>query len=205
MFPLFPLVLAVRIEHAERNHEDLALLERIQRRDAQALAKLYDRYVSILYTLVLRIVSSAEEAEDLVQEVFLQVWNKSNSYLKERGTVSSWLVALARNKAIDRVRSKRYKQQSKEVKMEDAAQLAATQPTRDPHQTVVLKEYQELVAIAQKKLSAIEATILELSYFGGYSQTEIAKMLKMPLGTIKTKMRQGMMKLRQAVRGGPTP
>jgi len=200
VLPLFPVVLAIRLEHAERNNEDHALMERIQRRDEQALAKLYDRYASVLYTLVLRIVPTSEEAEDILQEIFLQVWNKSNSFLQNRGTVYSWLVALARNKAIDRVRSRRYKQQSKETRMEDTAQLADTQTAAHPHRSVVLKEYQERVEKALKSLSAIEARILELSYFGGYSQTEIAKMLNIPLGTVKTKMRQGMIKLRRVVR-----
>ncbi len=201
---LFTLLgLALWLEQTERNKEDLALLGRIQRRDEQALSKLYDRYASLLYTLTLRIVSTTEEAEDVLQEVFLQVWNKSSSYMRERGTVYSWVVTLTRNKAIDRVRSKRYKQQSKEVKLDEARSVMGTQTTMNPHQTVVLKEYQEIVTAATKKLSTIEAKILELSYYGGYSQTEIAKMLKIPLGTVKTKMRQGMIKLRQAVRFTP--
>lgn len=197
-----PLALALLLEQSDRNKEDLALLERIQRHDEQAFSKLYDRYASLLYTLTLRIVSTAEEAEDVLQEVFLQVWNKSSSYMKERGTVYSWVVTLTRNKAIDRVRSKRYKQQSKEVRLDEAQSVMETQTIMNPHQTVVLKEYQEIVTAATKKLSNIEAKILELSYYGGYSQAEIAKMLKMPLGTVKTKMRQGMIKLRQAVRQG---
>ena len=194
------VALTVWAEHAERNKQDLDLLSRIQRRDEQALAKLYERYASLLYTMAVRIVSTAEEAEDIVQEVFVQVWNKSNSYVKERGTVYSWTVALCRNKAIDRVRSKRYKQQSKEVNLDHAEHIADTHGTINPHQAVVLKEYQEIVAAAKSTLSAIEAKILDLSYFDGYSQTEISQMLKMPLGTVKTKMRQGMLKMRQAVR-----
>jgi RNA polymerase sigma-70 factor (ECF subfamily) len=197
---LVPLsLLALRLEQAERNTEDLALIERVKRRDEHALAKLYDRYAQLLYTLALRIVSTSEEAEDVLQDVFLQIWNRSNTYMKERGTVYSWVVTLTRNKAIDRVRSKRYKQQSKEVKLDDAAHMAESHTTNPPR-AVVLREYQEIVAAAQKKLSSVEARILDLGYYGGYSQTEIAKMLKMPLGTVKTKMRQSIIKLRQALR-----
>ncbi len=196
-------VLALWLEQAERNKEDLALIERVQRRDEHALAKLYDRYAQLLYTLALRIVSTSEEAEDVLQDVFLQIWNRSNTYLKERGTVYSWVVTLTRNKAIDRVRSKRYKQQSKEVKLDDAAYVAESQTT-NPHQAVLLREYQEIVTAAQKRLSNVETKILDLSYYGGYSQTEIAKMLKMPLGTVKTKMRQAILKLRQVVRPSGT-
>lgn len=196
------MLLALWLEQTERNKEDLALLQRIQRRDEQALSKLYDRYASLLYMLTLRIVSSAQEAEDILQEVFLQVWNKSNSYMRERGTVYSWIITLCRNKAIDRVRSKRYKQQSKEIKLDEAETIVDTQPATNPLQTVVLKEYQEIVTAAKKRLSNIEVKILDLSYFGGYSQSEIARILKMPLGTVKTKMRQGIMKLRQVVRQG---
>ncbi len=196
-----PLVLAVLTEQMQRNKEDVSLLERIQRRDEQSLAKLYDRYAALLYTLAFRIVSTQEESEDIVQEAFLQVWNKANSYIKDRGTVYSWITTLTRNKAIDRVRSKRYKQQSKETRLDEIDKTPATH-SPNPHQTVVLKEYQEIVTAAQKKLSSIEAKILELSYYGGYSQAEIAQILKMPLGTVKTKMRQGIIKLRQLVRQG---
>lgn len=196
-----PLVLAMLTEQTQRNKEDVSLLERIQRRDEQSLAKLYDRYAALLYTLASRIVSTQEESEDIVQEAFLQVWNKANSYIKDRGTVYSWITTLTRNKAIDRVQSKRYKQQSKEARLNEVDNTPATQSS-NPHQTVVLKEYQEIVTAAQKKLSSIESKILELSYYGGYSQAEIAQILKMPLGTVKTKMRQGIIKLRQLVRQG---
>ena len=195
--------LALLLGQTERNKEDLALLERVQRRDEQALAKLYDRYANLLYSLARRIVSAQGESEDILQEVFLLVWNKSGSYVKERGTVYSWITTLTRNKAIDRVRSKRYKQQSKESKLDEVNSAVDTHPASNPHQTVVLKEYQEIVAAAKKKLSAIETKILELSYYGGYSQTEIAAMLNMPLGTVKTKMRQGIIKMRQLVRPAP--
>ncbi|HEX9829483.1 MAG TPA: sigma factor, partial [Bacteroidota bacterium] len=112
---LVPLGQVVWVEQTERNKQDLDLLSRIQRRDERALAALYDRYASLLYTMAVRIVSMSEEAEDILQEVFVQIWSKSNLYAKERGSVYSWIAALCRNKAIDRVRSKRYKQHSKEV------------------------------------------------------------------------------------------
>ncbi|MCI0707848.1 MAG: sigma-70 family RNA polymerase sigma factor [Ignavibacteriae bacterium] len=196
--PIAPL-LALIAELTERNKQDLELLNRIQRRDDRALAALYDRYSSLLYTMAVRIVSAADEAEDIVQEVFVQVWGKSSLYVQERGSVYSWVITLCRNKAIDRVRSKRYKQQSKEVKLEAAAHTADLFAQHNPHQSVVLKEYQDIIAAAKSKLSDIEVKILDMSYFGGYSQTEISQMLKMPLGTVKTNMRQGMIKLRQAI------
>ena len=201
MWIFTPIMLAVMVEQMQRNKEDVTLLERIQRRDEQGVAKLYDRYAALLYTLAFRIVATQEESEDVVQEVFLQVWNKANSYIKERGTVYSWITTLTRNKAIDRVRSKRYKQKSKETTLDAVDNTLATQSS-NPHQAVVLKEYQEIVTAAKKKLSSIEAKILELSYYGGYSQTEIAELLKMPLGTVKTKMRQGIIKMRQSVHEG---
>jgi RNA polymerase sigma-70 factor (ECF subfamily) len=203
--PLPPLlVLTVRLDQVERNQEDLALLERIKRRDELALGKLYDRYAQLLYTLAYRIVTTAEEAEDVLQEAFVHVWNRSNAYLKERGTVYSWMVTITRNKAIDRVRSKRFKQQSKEVKATDAGHRPDSH-SLSPPQTVALKEYQTIVVAAHQKLSSVESKILDLSYFGGYSQTEIAKILKMPIGTVKTKMRQGITKLRQAINPAGLP
>lgn len=194
------MLLAVLAQRVEQNKQDADLLKRIQKQDQQALANLYDRYSPVLYPLAVRIVASAEEAEDVLQEVFLQVWEKASTYTIDRGSVYSWVVALCRNKAIDRLRSKSFKKKSKEVEIEKSHALSDEQPKSDPHQILVLKGYTETVRGALKSLSRLEVKILEMSYYEGYSQSEIARLLKMPLGTVKTKMRKGIQKLRQVVR-----
>jgi RNA polymerase sigma-70 factor (ECF subfamily) len=194
------VLLALLVQRVEQNKQDAELLKRIQRQDQQALGNLYDRYSPVLYPLALRIVASTEEAEDLLQEVFLQIWEKAGTYASERGSVYSWIVALCRNKAIDRLRSKNFKKKSKEVTIEESHSVSDEHSASNPHQVLVLKGYTETVRSALKSLSRLEVKILEMSYYEGYSQSEIARMLKMPLGTVKTKMRKGIQKLRQVVR-----
>lgn len=193
------MLLAVLSQRSEQNQQDVELLKRIQRRDQQALSLLYDRYSTVLFTLATRVLSSNEEAEDLLQEVFLQIWEKADTYAQDRGTVYSWTIALCRNKAIDRLRSKSHKGRSKEKTIEHTGKLASQEPAANPEQLLTLKDYSEVVSRAMKSLSSLEIKILELSYYKGYSQSEIARLLKMPLGTVKTKMRKGITKLRQVI------
>ena len=194
---LLPALLSQR---NEQNKQDADLLKRIQRRDQQALALLYDRYSPVLYPLALRIVVSTEEAENLVQEVFLHVWEKSNGYPADRGSVYSWIVALCRNRAIDRLRSKEFKKKSREVETKEAQIVADLSMDTNTRAILVMKGYAESVRAALKNLSKLEVKILEMSYYEGHSQSEIARILRMPLGTVKTKMRKGIQKLRAVTR-----
>ncbi len=192
-------LLALLVQRTEQNKQDADLLERIQRKDQQALALLYDRYAPVLYPLAVRIVATREDAEEILQEVFLQVWEKASAYIPDRGSVYSWIVAMCRHRAIDRLRSKGHKKKSKETDLEPSQSVLHATSDSDPHDLIVMKGYAESVRSALKSLSRLEVKILELSYYEGCSQSEIAKMLKMPLGTVKTKMRKGIQKLRQAV------
>lgn len=194
------MLLAILAQRIEQNQQDADLLNRVQQQDQKALSQLYDRYSPVLYPLALRVVASQEEAEDVLQEVFLQIWSKASSYTLDRGSVYSWLVAMCRNKAIDRLRSKNYKRKTKEVEIEETHSISNEESDSNPHQVLVLKGYTETIREALKSLSKLEVKILELSYYQGYSQSEIARVLKMPLGTVKTKMRKGIQKLRQVVR-----
>ena len=192
-------MLAILVREGEHHKQDLDLLKRIQRRDQKALSLFYDRYAPILFPLALRIVSSRDDAEEILQEVFLQVWEKADTYVAERGSVFSWVVAICRNRSIDRIRSRSFKRKSKEVGLEASRAVSNMNPAANPHDLVVLKGYAETVREALKSLSSLELKILELSYYEGHSQSEIATMLKLPLGTVKTKMRKGLQKLRQVV------
>jgi RNA polymerase sigma-70 factor (ECF subfamily) len=199
---VIPLGLAVWLDQSERNRQDVDLLRRIQRRDARAFSAFYDRHATILYSLASRILSTTQEAEEVVQDVFLNVWMKADTYVPQRGTVYSWVAALCRNNAIDRLRSKRHKQELKESGLQAPDAVASQNVATEPHRAVAWKEYEEAATAGMRRLTNIEAKLLDMSYYGGYSQAEIAKMLKMPLGTVKTKMRQGIIKLRQAIRTG---
>lgn len=188
------MLLAVVAQQIEQNQQDADLVKRVQQQDKKALSQLYDFYSPVLYPLALRIAASQEEAEDVLQEVFLQIWSKASTYAPDRGSVYSWLVAMSRNKAVDRLRAKNYNRTVKEVEIEESDSI--------PHQVLVLKGYTETIREALKGLSKLEVKILELSYYNGYSQSEIARVLKMPLGTVKMKMRKGIQRLRQVVRRG---
>lgn len=194
------MLLALLSQRNEHYKQDADLLTRIQRRDQQALAKLYDRYSPVLYPLALRIVVSTEEAENLVQEVFLHVWEKAESYPADRGSVYSWIVALCRNRAIDRLRSKDFKKKSREVEPKELRNTADRSADTNAGAILVMKEFAEHARAALKSLSKLEVKILEMSYYEGHSQSEIARILRMPLGTVKTKMRKGIQKLRAVTR-----
>lgn len=195
------MLLALITHRLKQQQNDLTLLKRIERKDQQALSELYDRYGSLLYTVCRGILASSEEAEDVLQEVFLLIWKKSNTYVESRGTVYSWIVTMCRNKAIDTLRSRRFKKQQQEIDINEAKEILSDDHRLNPQDQVVFLDYQHIIQTTLRRLSRDQVRILELSYFKGYSQSEIARMLRMPLGTVKTKMRQGVLKLRQMIRG----
>ena len=178
-----------------REQPDNELLRAVARGDESALAQIYDRYSSILLGLLLRILHSRGEAEDVLQEVFLQVWRKAADFDESRGRAFTWLVTLARSRAIDRLRSL------------DARSRAATASAAEPSEEVsdasadaFRAEQREIVRRALAELSAEQRQALVLAYEEGLTQTEIAARLKQPLGTVKTRTRAGLMKLRELLR-----
>jgi RNA polymerase sigma-70 factor, ECF subfamily len=185
-------------QRQQYDREDTDLLKRIQRSDQRALTSLYDRYAAVLYPLSLRMTGSKEEAEDLVIEVFAQAWEKAGSYAPHHGSVYAWITALCRAKGTEKVRSANQRRRGNEEsaaptrKSSDSEeQSAGTEPA------IVLKGVTEDVRSSIKSLSKLELRLLELSYYEGQSQSDLARMLRIPLGTIKAKMRRGIQKLRQ--------
>ena len=168
------------------------MLQAIARKDDLALAALYDRYRLILFGLLMRILSSREEAEDVLQEVFLQVWRRAADFDERRGRPFTWLVTLTRSRAIDRLRQLN----SRERFVSSDTELLAD-GVLDPAQDAVRSEQRDLVAGALAELSEDQRRTLTLAYFEGLTQTEIAARLRSPLGTVKTRMRSGMIKLRE--------
>jgi RNA polymerase sigma-70 factor, ECF subfamily len=193
-------IFAVATSPPGRVGDDGAVIQRIARGEDPALAELYDRYAQVLYTLGMRILRSVQDSEDIVQEVFIQVWKKAESYDAKKGTVYTWLVTMMRNRAIDRLRSKGYKHAAQQIDTA-AIVLFSDAPSSNPHSHTVRSEHQKLVVGTLKQLSADQQQVLALAYYEGFSQSEIAQKLNIPLGTVKSRMRHGLQSMRSKLKG----
>jgi RNA polymerase sigma-70 factor, ECF subfamily len=180
---------------------DLGLVGRMAAGDEQALSAFYGRWFPIVNGLITRILKSADDVEDVVEETFWQAWRQANRFAADRGSVQTWVLTIARSRALDRLRATR---RLREDSIDDAgaADSAAsegamsTRSTSDPAADAEHSERRQLVVAALNELPAEQRQALELGYFGGLSQTEIAERTGQPLGTIKTRMRLAMLKLR---------
>ena len=175
---------------------DVELLKAVARGDEQALAQLYDSYRLILFGLLVRILNSREEAEDVLQEVFLQVWRRARDFDETRGKPFTWLVTLARSRAIDRLRSLGARDRVAQASVREAAEEVS-----DAARDTFRSEQRALVTSALSQLPEEQKRPLVLAYFDGLTQSEIAAKLGAPLGTVKTRMRAGMIKLRELLTG----
>ena len=172
-------------------------MNRIQNGDEKALQLLYNKYKGLLYGLILTILKDREEAEDCLQEVFTQAWEKADQFDASRGNVYSFLVTMTRNKAIDRTRSRAFKDSKKEDHVINDFTLKPKSKSNNPHENLELSERASAVRNALKKLTDKQRKVLYVSYFNGLSQSEISDKYDIPLGTVKYRMRQGMIKLRE--------
>jgi RNA polymerase sigma-70 factor, ECF subfamily len=190
------LAVLVKLGDAAAAEADRAAVQRMARGDPDALADLYDRHSRLLYSLALRIVRLEADAEDVMQEVFAQVWRQASRYDGNRGTVIGWLVTLTRSRALDKLRRGRARPQAT-----DGEQRAQGVPDVSPgiDVTLVSAEQASAVRAALEALPDNQRVPLELAYYEGLSQSEIAARLDVPLGTIKTRMRQALLRLRDAV------
>jgi RNA polymerase sigma-70 factor (ECF subfamily) len=179
----------VQIESATIS--DVELLHAIARGDEAALARLYDSYRVILFGLLVRILNSREEAEDILQEVFIQVWRRAKDFDEQRGRPFTWLVTLARSRAIDRLRQLGARQ-----RLAASAEQERVEESSDALTDTIRGTQKEVVRRALAELPEDQRHTLLLAYFEGLTQSEIAAKLGAPLGTIKTRMRSGMIKLR---------
>lgn len=174
---------------------DAALMARVRQRDADAVRALFDRHAGLVHGLGRRILGDPAEAEDLVQDVFLHLWRRAELFDGERGQFIGWLVSLTRNRAIDRLRAKRARQRGAEGFAVEAA-TAPVPRAADPDESAYAAELRVAVTNALGMLPEPQRAALELAYFGGFSHSEIAERLEAPLGTVKARIRQGMLKLR---------
>jgi RNA polymerase sigma-70 factor (ECF subfamily) len=176
--------------------EDQALLARVAAGDSRALDTLYNRYARVVYSAALRILGSAELAEEVVQETFWRVWRRSGTFQSERGQVSSWILGIAHNLAIDELRRQRARP-SPVYDQEDRPVLRDMEDSRvDVAGAALDQEQRQLISAALSQIPSEQREAIELAYFSGLSQSEIAAQLQNPLGTVKTRIRLGLQKLR---------
>lgn len=178
------------MQSPEETRSDIGLLQRILTRDETALGELYDRHSRLLYGLILRILKDRSEAEEVLQEVFVLVWTRAEGYNAAAGSPGGWLVGIARNRAIDRLRAN-----SVRLRALDAAPAPETHTS--PETWLAQSERTHVVARALDTLPADQRQLIEHAYFQGLTQSELATRFSLPLGTVKTRIRTGMTSLRQ--------
>ena len=181
---------AVRKHHAHLSDEALVAL--VARADEDALAELYDRVSRIAYGLALRVLRDERHAEDAVQEAFLQVWRNAATFRAERAKASTWILTLVHRRAVDLVR--REERRQADPLTDDSALGEAPEDTEE---AAWLRFERERVQAALKQLPDVQREALELAYYGGFSQSELAERLGVPLGTIKSRMFAGLARLRE--------
>ena len=178
------------MQNQEDTSADIALIDRIVARDEAAVGALYDRHSRLLFGLILRIIRDRSEAEEILQEVFVLVWTRAETYNVSLGPPAAWLVRIARNRAIDRLRAN-------SVRVRAVESAPEPPPSENPESQASASEQQRTVARALESLPADQRVLIEQAYFLGLTQSELAERFKLPLGTVKTRIRTGMLALRE--------
>ena len=177
-----------------RRDEDATLMVRVRDGDERALETLHDRFAGPLYSLALQVTRSDRYAQDVVQEVFVAVWKDAGRFDQARGSLSSWLFALARHKAIDLIR-----RESNVRKRTADVDLELEQAPDDVDEAVWIRVRRDRVVAAMATLPEAQRTALELAFFGGLTHVEVAERLDIPLGTAKTRIRTALLRLREVI------
>lgn len=179
--------------------DEAELVRRIAKRDQSALSVLYDRFSRPLYTLALKVVNVPEEAEEIVTDVFCQVWRTAERYDASRGRVDSWLFMMTRSRSLDRVRASQRQQRVIESQEAEASLEPTVSRVSDPQAEAELAERRQAVQAAMVGLSNPQREALEMAFFEGLSHSEVAAKTGEPLGTVKTRIRAGLGKLRESL------
>jgi len=169
---------------------DAALVSRIRTGDQQAMADLYDRYSGVVYAVALRVLANTEAAEDILQDVFMQLWRNPSAFDSSRGSLAPWLAVIARNRAIDQVRKRKPETDIEDVVIAVDADLESS---------VGRRLSIDKVRAALKEMPPDQRRLIEMAFFEGLTHTEIAAKTSEPLGTVKTRIRAGLLALRKAV------
>ena len=181
--------------------EDAALMLAIAARDPEALAALYDRYSGILKALVIRVIHDEAEADDLLQEIFMQIWRQAKNYSQKKGQALGWIVTLTRRRAIDRLRKRQaYNRVTERLELETEHQPDAWVHNRIEGD-ILQDDLRQFLQLRIEALPALQRQAIDLAFFKGMSQREIAIYTGTPLGTIKTRLELGLRKLYDSVRG----
>lgn len=185
-----------RVGDVEEATPDDDLVQRVRARDETALSELYQRFGGLVYSIALRVVDDRNLAEEIMQDTFLRCWNRVDSFDAHRGQLTTWLASIARHRAIDLLRSSQH-----QSRLREGLELQPERvPTDDPAEQAQMRQ---LIAGALDALTPEQRQVIELAYFGGLSQREIAHVLGIPLGTVKSRTRMALDRLREALL--PTP
>ena len=169
--------------------EDVALLDRVRRGDEAAMASLYDRYSKLVYSVSLRVLRDTASAEDVLQEIFMQIWRTPGSFLETRGSLGGWLAVVARNRSIDTLRRRRPTDQVEEVALASPFNLA-----EEAERNNMMERARAAIVL----LPTEQRKTLEMAFFDGLTHTEIAEITGDPLGTVKTRIRSALLSVRKA-------
>ncbi|TXK17790.1 ECF RNA polymerase sigma factor SigK [Homoserinibacter sp. GY 40078] len=178
--------------HDARGETLEVLLARVAHRDRDAFAELYDRMASRVFGLVKRLLRDGAQSEEVTQEVFLEIWQQASSFRTARGAAVSWMLTIAHRRAVDRVRSA----QSSRDRDERIGVRDLDAPYDHVAETVEVRLEHERVKRAMSRLTELQREALILAYYGGYTHSEMAEILRIPLGTVKTRLRDAMIRLR---------
>ena len=176
--------------------EEFDLLRRIAQRERAAFEDLYTRYANILYASALKFVKEDADAQDVVQDVFIQIWDKAKLYDPAKGKPLTWALTLTRNRAIDRIRAIQRRTRLRD-EFEQETFVDESAGVREALSEVDASEKGQILRKAVSQLSPQQKKVIELAYFGGFTQTEIAEKLGEPLGTVKARARRGLLKLKE--------
>lgn len=169
--------------------DDATLLGLVRRGDEQAMASLFDRYSKIVYSVALRVLRDPASAEDVLQEVFMQIWRSPDGFIATRGSLGGWLAVVSRNRSIDALRRKRPTEAVDEISLASPYNLAD-----ESERTVMVEKAREVILLLPNE----QRKTLEMAFFDGLTHSEIAEMTGDPLGTVKTRIRSALLTLRKA-------
>lgn len=181
---------------ATKAAEDAALLVKVEQGDQQAMGLLFDRYSGIVYSVALRVLKDTGQAEDVMQNIFIQIWKKPGAFISGRGSLGAWLAVVARNRAIDSLRRRRPMDS-----IEDVVLAASTDLAAEAERNALM----EKVRTYMHQLPPEQRRSVEMAYFEGLSHSEIAEKTGDPLGTVKTRIRLALIALRRAMQGNAPP
>lgn len=192
----------VNVSSSDSDYKQLGdeeLMRRLFHKDKRAFEAIFDRYGDLVYSTALRILRDAHLAQDVSQEIFVRLWRKPESYVAERGRFLTWLISVTRNRAVDEIRSRGRRLRHETASPEEQEREIPAGEANDPALNAQLAEQARTVRAALTELPPEQRQVIELAYFGGLTQQEISDRLDQPLGTVKTRIRLGMQKLRAAL------